>query len=292
MKYIITGSIGHISKPVASTLANAGHEVVVISSHEKNKDAIKALGATPAIGSIEDMKFVQTTFKGADAVYLMIPQNFAAADFYKYQQQVADNYIAAIRDNNIKYVVQLSSIGAHLRKDSGPIDGLAYLEEQLEKLPDTNVLFLRPSYFFYNLYSQMDMVKNAGIFGANFGGKLVLTDTKDIASIAAEALLLLQFKGHTIQYIASDERTTDEIATVLGSAIGKSGTPWVVFSDEQSQDGMLKAGIPPGLAKSYTQMGHSINNGSIQEDYWKHKPQLGHSKLEDFAKEFAIAFAK
>ncbi len=61
---------------------------------------------------------------------------------------MANNYVAAVKANNIKYVVQLSSIAAHMRKDVGPIDGLGYLEEQLLGLADVNTVFLRPHIFF------------------------------------------------------------------------------------------------------------------------------------------------
>ena len=163
MKYIVTGSLGHISKPVATQLIGAGHEVTVITSKQENAAAIQAIDATAAVGSIEDAAFLQETFAGADAVYLMIPPNWAVTDWLAYQQQIANNYVSAVKANGIKYVVQLSSIGAHLRKGAGPVDGLAYLEQQLEQLKDVNVLFLRPSYFFYNLFNQINLVKSAGI---------------------------------------------------------------------------------------------------------------------------------
>ncbi len=293
MNYVVTGSLGHISKPIVERLVEAKHQVTVITSKKENAAAIEHLGAKAAVGSVEDAAFIKTTFAGADAVYLMIPPNWATTDWYAYQQKVADNYAAAIASNKVQNVVQLSSIGAHMRKGAGPIDGLGYLEDQLEKLEETNVLMLRPSYFFYNLFNQKDLVKNAGIFGSNHGGqeKLVLVDTNDIAAVASAALLQLNFKGHVIQYISSDERTVDDIAKVLGEAIGKPGTPWVVFSDEQSLEGMLGAGLPPTIANGYTEMGASINKGLIQEDYWKNniKP-TGNLTLEEFAKQFASAY--
>jgi uncharacterized protein YbjT (DUF2867 family) len=292
MNYVITGSLGNISKPITEQLTRNGHQVSVISSKQGNAASIEALGAKALIGSVEDAAFLNNSFKGADAVYLMIPPNFTTTDFFAYQQKVADNYVAAVKTNNVKYVVQLSSIGAHLRKGTGPIDGLAYLEEQLGSLAGTNVLFLRPSYFFNNLYSQIDLVKKAGIFGANFGGeeKLVLADTEDIAEAAVDALLNLNFSGKSVKYIASDERTTEDIAKALGEAVGKPGIPWVVFKNEQSLQGMLDAGLTPAMAEAYTQMGQSINSGLLQEDYWKHRPTLGKLKLEEFAKRFAAVY--
>ena len=47
--------------------------------------------------------------------------------------------------------------------------------------------------------------------GANAGGpalKIVLVSPQDIASVAAEELLTLDFSGQSIHYVASDERTS------------------------------------------------------------------------------------
>ncbi|MEO8766263.1 MAG: hypothetical protein ABI416_18320 [Ginsengibacter sp.] len=80
MKIMVTGSLGNISEPPATTLIQKGHGVKVISSKlEKEKD-IEALGATAAIGSPEDAGFVASGVTGSDAVYAMVPPNYAGAD--------------------------------------------------------------------------------------------------------------------------------------------------------------------------------------------------------------------
>ncbi|MES2380241.1 MAG: NAD(P)H-binding protein [Bacteroidota bacterium] len=293
MKYIITGSLGHISLPVVKNLVAAGHHVTVVSSNADKTKAIEALGAQAAVGLVSDAAFINKTFQGADAVYLMIPPNFATTDLLQYQKEVADIYTQAIELNKVKNVVQLSSIGAHMRNGAGPIDGVAYLEEKLNQLSNTNIKMLRPSYFFYNLFNMIPLIKNANIMGSNFGNtdeKLVLTHTSDIADAVSHHLLNLNFTGASIQYVASDECSVADIATALSSAANKPNTPWITFSDADSLNGMLQAGLPETIANGYVQMGKSIREGLIQADYWKNKPQLGKVKLADFAKEFTAAY--
>lgn len=294
MKYVITGSTGHISKPIIENLVKAGHEVIVISSDIKKEDDIKALGASPAIGSVEEADFLAAVFRGADAVYLMIPPKWTVSDWIGYQKAVADNFVDALNINAVKHVVVLSSIGAHMGVGAGPVDGLGYLEQEITSKTRADALFLRPSYFYYNLFNQIGMIKHAGIMGSQqpASHKLVLTHTTDIAEVATEALLKLDFKGKTVQYIASDERTWAEITKVLGSAIGKPELPYVEFSYEQSHGGMLGAGLSKVLADGYATMGEALRSGEMEADYWKNKPaKLGKIKLEDFAKEFAGAFS-
>jgi uncharacterized protein YbjT (DUF2867 family) len=293
MKYIITGSLGNISLPVTKNLVAAGHEVVVVSSNTSKKSEIDNLGATAAIGSVSDQSFLKNVFNDADVAYLMIPSDFTVVDFPALQREISDSYIKALEGSSIKSVVLLSSIGAHLRKNSGPIDGLAYLEEKLLAVANINTTFLRPSYFFNNLYSQSGLIKHAGIAGSNFGStneKLVLVQTDHIAAEATKQLLDTDFTGNRIIYIANDERHPNDIAEVLSASIGKPGTPWVTFTDEQAFEGMVGAGLNEGFANLYVAMGKAIREGRLQEHYWQNKPaELGTFKLEDFAKDFAKA---
>jgi len=50
MKYVVLGSLGNISKPLAQKLVDAGHSVTVISSKAVKIEQIEALGAKAAIG--------------------------------------------------------------------------------------------------------------------------------------------------------------------------------------------------------------------------------------------------
>lgn len=293
MKYVITGGAGHISSPLAEKLLQQGHEVTVVGRHADKLQALVSKGAKAAVGSVEDAAFVKTAFAGADAVYAMIPPNFVAENFRHYQNTVARNYVEAIADNHIKKVVVLSSIGAHMGNGAGPVDGLADFEDLLKKQQGIDVKFLRPSYFMYNLFAMIPMIKGMNIAGGNFGGgdeKLVLVHTSDIADAATEELLALNFTGYSVRYIAGDEKTGTEIAAALGNAVGKPGLPWVVFSDEQSLEGIKQAGLKETMAEAYTTMGRALREGKMQEDYWKNRPVLSKIKLDDFVKEFTAAF--
>lgn len=292
MHYVVTGSLGNTGKPITEGLIKAGHTVTVVTSKAENVARIEALGAKAAVGDVDDAAFVAEAFANADAVYLMIPPKWGVTDWRGYQNGVSDNYVAAIQANDIRFVVMLSSIGAHLPQGVGPVNGLHDLEEKLKTVDGLNVKVLRPSYFMQNLFGMVGMVKGTGIMGGNFGGdKLALVHTDDIAAVALQELLQLNFTGVQIRYIAGDEKTGAEIARALGEAIGKPETPWVVFSDEQNTQGMLQAGLNEEMARNYTEMGAALRDGSMQADYMANRPVPGKIKLEDFAKnEFAPAY--
>lgn len=293
MKYVVTGSLGNVSKPLAEKLVQAGHTVTIISSDPKKINQIQALGAKAAIGTIEDVDFLTRTFKGADAVYTMVPPNFGAQEWKKYIAGIGRNYATAIQAAGVKNVVNLSSVGAHMPEGCGPVSGLHYVEKALNELKDVNVMHLRPGFFYTNYLSSIGMVKNMGIIGGNYGEdmKLVLVHPDDIAEVAAEELQNLSFKGKSIRYITSDERTTGELAAVLGKAIGKKDLPWVNFTDEETFAGLQQAGIPDEIARNYTEMGAAMRSGEMVSDYKNNKPaSFGKTKLEDFAPQFAAVY--
>jgi len=84
MKFVVTGSLGNISKPLAEKLIAAGHSVTVVSSKADKTAQIEALGAKAAIGSVEDVAFLTKTFTGADAGYSLGPANICPANVKKY----------------------------------------------------------------------------------------------------------------------------------------------------------------------------------------------------------------
>jgi len=294
MKYVLTGGAGNISKPLAEQLLKAGHQVTVIGRNPEHLKPLIDQGAKAAIGSVEDVAFLTEAFKGADAVYTMVPPIFEVDDWKSYIGQIGKNYAEAIKAAGVKYVVNLSSIGAHMEEGAGPVSGLYRVEQSLNELKYVNVKHIRPGYFFYNFYGNIGMIKGMNIFGSNSAkadDKMVLSDPTDIAAAIAEELMNLNFTGHSVRYIASDERTPVEVAKVLGTAIGKPELPYVEFSDEDTLNGLKGAGLHEEIAKNYTEMGHGMRTGKMLEDYWKNRPQeFGKVKLEDFAQQFAGAY--
>src|SRR5204863_4506466 len=166
MRYTLTGSAGHITKPLAEKLLKSGHKVTVIGRNADHLKALTDLGAEAAIGSFEDVSFLSEAFRGADAVYTMVSTPFTITDLKGYIEQIGNNYAEAIKASNVKFVVNLSSIGAHLPDGCGPVSGLYKVEQSLNKLKDVNIKHLRPGYFFNNFLGNTGMVKQMNIIGA------------------------------------------------------------------------------------------------------------------------------
>ena len=299
MKIIVTGSIGHISKPLTQELVHKGHEVTVISSNPERQEAIEALGATAAIGIMEDVDFLSATFTGADAVYVM--ETFGTDRFFDQNldittaiNKIGNNYAQAILESGVKRVVHLSSIGAHTEKGNGLLRMHYIAENILNALPsDIAITFMRPVGFYYNLLGFIKAIKTDGVIATNYGGdsKKPWVSPIDIASAIAEEITS-DFAGRKIRYVASDEISCNELASLLGTAIGKPDLKWVVIPDEQMLYGMINAGMNPQIAAGFVEMNAGMRDGELYEDYYRNRPTLGKVKLTDFAKEFAVVYNK
>ncbi|AJW62915.1 hypothetical protein VO54_01438 [Elizabethkingia miricola] len=164
-------------------MVSKGHEVKVITSNAERAKEIEMLNAIPLVGSIEDYEFVKESFTGSDAVYLMIPPNFRTTNLKQYIKTIGEQYVNALKETDIKYIVNLSSIGSHLENGLGPTGSNFYVEQKLNELQNINILHLRPGMFLTNFYGAIPMIKHQNMLGNNFGGtvNLPLTHPKDIA---------------------------------------------------------------------------------------------------------------
>jgi uncharacterized protein YbjT (DUF2867 family) len=296
MKITVTGSLGHIGKPLAEKLVQQGHEVRVISSTAERQAEIEALGATAAIGQLQDVDFLTGAFSGADAVYTMTPPPDLFAEHSEVVARflrLGEAYRQAIEHSRALRIVHLSSVGAHLDKRNGILRYAYDLEQILKQLPsEVSVTFMRPVGFYYNLLSFIPMIKEQGVIRSNYGGQ----DHKpwvspiDIADSIAEELTNPRPAARNIRYVASNELSCNEVARILGEAIGKPDLKWEMVSDEQVLNGMTAAGINPGTAKGFVEMNASMRSGILYEDYYRNRPALGKVKMTDYAGEFAKVY--
>ena len=192
----------------------------------------------------------------------------------------------------MKRVILLSSYGAELDKDTGFILGAHHAEQVMNKLDEVALTYMRPGYFYYNLLGFAGMIKAAGFMGANYGGndRLPLVSPKDIAAAIADELL--NPSGNKIRYVMSDDRTCNDVAAVLGNAIGKPDLKWNTISSEQMQKGLEGSGVPTHVAENLVVLGAAIHSGVLRKDLDAQKPTSGNVKLEEYAADFAAAYYK
>lgn len=294
MKIVITGSLGNVGKPLIERLVQKGHSVIAISRNANSKEEIEKMGAIAAIGSVKDTSFLKMVFAKADTVFCMIPPDYSDPDQVGHYRSIAESYAEAVKGTSIKKIVHLSSWGADLDKGTGYILGSYHSESILNTISNVAITHLRAGYLYYNFLGFINVIKHTGIITSVYGGedRIVMTAPVDIAVAAAEELIHIN-NGISIRYIAGDDRTANDVAHVLGEAIGKPDLQWKTLTSEEMRRIMLQNGVPEHTIENAVALGESIHNGNLRRDYDKTGAHLtGKIKIEDFAGEFALVYNK
>jgi uncharacterized protein YbjT (DUF2867 family) len=289
----IMGASGHTGRAIAQHLLESGEKVRALGRSAEKLADLKTKGAEVMTGDASDAAYLTRAFKGADAVYTLIPPNTGAADFSAYQDRIGEAIVQAIRESGVQHVVFLSSLGAELPEGTGPIVGLHKQEERLKKLSGVHVLALRPAYFMENLFMSLGMIKHQGMNGGAVAGDVPVSmvATRDIAEVAAKALRARDFKGFSFQEILGPrEITFDEVTQIVGKRVGKPDVKYVQFSYEDMRKGMVGMGISEDLAGQYVEMSRAFNEHKVKPLQEGKGLIRARTRLEDFSEVLAKAY--
>jgi uncharacterized protein YbjT (DUF2867 family) len=159
---VLTGATGRTGRVAAEALRAKGEKVRVVGRDAKKLSPLATLGAEAFVGNVEDVSSMTEAFKGASAVYLVLPEDNSQEDLRAHQERVSDSYAAAITNAHVQFVVNLSSIGAQHATNTGPIVGLHNQEQKLNRVAELNVLHLRAAYFMENLFMSITALRSMG----------------------------------------------------------------------------------------------------------------------------------
>jgi len=290
---VITGATGKTGSKLTEILLEKGHKVRVIGRDAVKLKAFTLKGAEPAVGDAADKAFLTEAFSGAEAVFALIPPNIGVADFRAYQTKIGENIVAAIKASGVKYVVNLSSQGAHLPDRTGPIKGLHDQEQRLNELKGVNVLHLRPTYFMENLLMNIDMIRKMNIMGSAVRGdvKFAMIATKDIAAYAAERMVKRDFSGKSVaDLLGARDLSLNDAAVIIGKKLGKPDLAYVAFPYEDAEKGMVAMGLTPDMSRLYIEMSKALNEGLFAVNISRTKENTTPTAFETFADLFAAAY--
>jgi uncharacterized protein YbjT (DUF2867 family) len=262
--YVVLGAGGNTGHIVAKSLLAKHKKVRVVGRNAAHLQPFAAQGAEVFIGDLSDASAVNKALQQADSAYVMIPPNPTSKDPRGYQEHVSDNIAAAVKSTGVKNVVVLSSIGADKSSGTGPVIGLHDFEQKIDHIDGANVLFLRAAYFMENTLAQAAIIR---MIGSSAGPlrpdlKIPMIATRDIGTAAADALLQLSFRGkQTRELLGHRDLNYNEIAAIIGNAIGKPDLKYIQAPDDQVRAGMVQSGMSDQVARLLIEMAQALNSG-------------------------------
>jgi uncharacterized protein YbjT (DUF2867 family) len=262
--YVIMGASGNTGHTVAENLLAREQKVRVIGRNAAHLKPLAAKGAEIFVADVSDTAALTKAFDQADSAYVMIPPNITSNDPLGYSNRVSDAIAAAVQTAGTKNVVALSSIGADKPSGTGPVLGLHHLEQKLNQISSANVLHLRAAYFMENTLPQVSAIRKMGYSVGPLRPdlKLPMIATRDIGTAAADALLHPTVTGkQTRELLGQRDLSYNEVAAVLGKAIGTPDLKYVQLSDDQARGAMVEMGMSDQAARLLLEMAASLNSG-------------------------------
>ena len=287
--FTIMGATGNIGSKLTDLLLTKNQTVRVIGRSADRLQQFVDKGAAADVGDAKDTDFLAQAFTGSKAVFTMIPPDYTAVDFRKYQNEFGERIATAIEKSGISHVVNLSSHGAHLPDRTGPIMGLRDQEQRLNQLEAVHFLHLRPTFFMENMLMSIDMIKNMDINGGHIRGDLPLAmiATQDIAQVAAHHMLERDFSGKTAkELLGPRDISMNEVTRIIGEKIGKPDLSYTHFSREDYIKGMMQAGLSQDMAEQLAELDAGINDRLFTSG----EPRTRENRTPTDFKEFADFF--
>lgn len=290
----ITGATGRTGRAATEALLAKGEKVRVVGRDAKKLAYLAELGAESFVGNVEDVASMTEAFSGASAVYLVLPEDISQQDLRAHQERVSGSFAEAIRNAHVRFVVNLSSIGAQHAMNTGPIVGLHNQEQKLDRIPGLNVLHLRAAYFMENLFMSIPPLRSMGALPGGFRADVPMPwiATRDIGEYAATRLVARDFSGSSIQELHGQrDISMKEAASIVGNSIGMPNLEYIQLPGAMLEAALLSMGLPKKTAALIVEMWDGANAGLIVPQEERSPRNTTSTTLESFvAKVFAPAY--
>jgi NAD(P)H dehydrogenase (quinone) len=282
--YAVMGVTGQVGAAVADTLLSRGKKVRVILRNPEKAAPWRDRGAEIAIANYDDVDALQSAFRDAEGVFVMIPPNFAPDPGFPESRA----YIAAIREAlaaaKPARVAALSTIGAQHASGTGLLESLHILEEELSALP-IPLAFLRAGWFMENSRWDIPSAQKGQIssYLQPLDKEFSLVATADIGRIGAEVLSQSWTGNRFIEVAGPRNYSPRQLAAAFSKVLGHP-VEAVALPRETWVDTFVSQGIPAEKTAYRIEMLDGFNSGYISFGVPATEHVTGTIPLEDALK--------
>ena len=252
--YVVFGATGNTGSVVANTLLDRGQKVRVVVRNPQKAEALRARGAEVFVGDVSDEQSVRSALAGAEGAYFLVPPDATHTSFLARGRSIIDGFVRALGASPLKHAVFLSSVGAQHAAGTGPIVTTNYAEAKLGE-SGTPFTFVRAAYFMENFFGSIAPMKGDGVLPVFGGGEAYpfpMIATKDIGTVAAEALLAPSKTNEWIELSSEKDYSMNDAARIASEALGRPVKTLVLPMD--------------ALVPTYTQFGMSENVAGLYRE--------------------------
>jgi uncharacterized protein YbjT (DUF2867 family) len=241
---LITGAAGKTGQAVIAALH--AKEVDVRGLVRKQGQADAAHGGEVVIGDLADPQTAINALQGTDGVYFICPNVHPA------ELEIAKTWITAAKTVGIKRFVfhsvlfpQIESMPHHWQK--------LKVEEELIK-SDLDFTVLQPASYMQNILGYVPAIRAAGEYRVPYSidAQFSPIDLRDVAEVASTVLLEDGHRGAIYPLAGAEILTSADMASFVGSKLGKQITASQQSIDEWSETSTLPDYAHQTLIKMFT----------------------------------------
>jgi len=214
MTVLVTGATGNVGREVVRALRAKGAAVRAADRRPARVTSMFGADVAPVRLDFFDGRTFGPALEGCSTLFLLRPPPISDV------KTTLIPFVDAARTHGVRHVVFLSVAGA----DTNRIVPHHAVERHLARRSDDWTV-LRPGFFAQNLGDayRRDIVNDHRLYVPAGGGRVAFVDVRDIAEVAAAALVepaSHKAKGYTLTGPAAV--TFDEIATLLSEALDRT----------------------------------------------------------------------
>jgi uncharacterized protein YbjT (DUF2867 family) len=244
---VVTTPTGSIGQQVLENLLNSGETIRVIARDPSRLPA-KARERVEVIqGSHGDIDVVNKAFKGADAVFWLVPPDFQAQSVEAAYLDFTRPACKAIKNQGVARVVGVSALGRGWPKNAGLVTVSLAMDDLIASTGVSYRALTMPS-FMDNILNQVEPIKNQGMFFSPISGdrKLPTCATRDIAAAAAKLLVDTSWSGKgSVAVLGPEDLSFNDMAKIVSDVLGKpvrfQQIPFDAFKARLTGQGMSEA---------------------------------------------------
>jgi uncharacterized protein YbjT (DUF2867 family) len=278
MRVLVIGGTGKVGSALVEALVGRGVDVRVLS---RSAGATDGRGVERVAGDLTRPETLPAAFAGVDRCYLLTP---LAPD----EVEQGLNAVEAAREAGLERLVFQSVLRA---ADAPEIPHFASKVRILDRIRESGLpwVVLSPGSFYQNDLAMRDLILGPGLYPNPVGlAGINRVDVRDIADVAAAALLDEGFESREVPVVGPDTWTGPSIAAVYSDLLGR---PVRYTGDDLEAWGTAASGhLPEWLVHDLTRMfeyfqEHTLLPTDRQKE--ESRAALGHEPRPflDFAKE-------
>jgi uncharacterized protein YbjT (DUF2867 family) len=246
MTMLVTGATGNVGSQVVRELQARGAPVRAFV-----RDPASLAGVELAVGDFADPESISRALAGVDRVFL---SSADGPDKVAHEAAVIDAAAAAGVELIVKASTMLAQAGSPLK----PLDWNARSEQHLKESGVPSVI-LASGFYMTNLLAAAEPVREQGVLPAPAGdGAVAMIDPRDVAAVAAVALIGDGHAGRTYRLTGPEALTYARIAEIVGAE-------YIDVPPEAARHELEAAGMPGWLLDHLDGAFALIRSGALAE---------------------------